>query len=165
MTEATARREQDRDDLLWFVEQFALLLTEAGMPRMAARVFAYVLAEDADEYTAADLATGLRVSAAAISGSTRYLVDAGLLSKERRPGARSDHFRIDDHDVWSAIFSQRAPMLRRWEECIAEGVELLGDDTPGGRRLAETKAYFHYLSNEFPKLLAGWRRYRDSLFG
>ena len=52
MTEAAARREQDRDDLLWFVEQFALLLTEAGMPRMAARVFAYVLAEDADEYTA-----------------------------------------------------------------------------------------------------------------
>ena len=47
------------------------------MPRMAARIFAYLLAEDADEYTVAELATGPRVSAAAISGSTRYLVDAG----------------------------------------------------------------------------------------
>ncbi|CAN5858498.1 hypothetical protein BH23ACT5_BH23ACT5_11240 [soil metagenome] len=31
-------------------------------PRMAARVFAYVLAEDSDRYTAAELAVGLGVS-------------------------------------------------------------------------------------------------------
>ena len=39
-----------------FVEHFALLLDEAGMPRMPARVFAAILAEDAGRLTARELA-------------------------------------------------------------------------------------------------------------
>jgi DNA-binding transcriptional regulator GbsR (MarR family) len=77
-------------DLLRAVERFAQTMEMSGMPRMAARVFAYVLAEDSDRYTAADLADGLRVSPAAVSGAVRYLVDARLLFREREPGTRSD---------------------------------------------------------------------------
>jgi hypothetical protein len=53
---------------------------------MPARVVAYVLAEVSDRSTAGDIAAGLRVSPAAISGAVRYLVQAGLLGKEREPG-------------------------------------------------------------------------------
>jgi DNA-binding transcriptional regulator GbsR (MarR family) len=151
------------EDLLRFVERFALMLTDAGMPRMPARVFAYVMAEDAERYTAAELAEGLRVSRAAISGAVRYLVHSGLLGKEREPGARTDHYRIYDDDIWATINRQRLPILHRWEQGIAGQIDLLGPDSRGGRRMRETQAYFRFMSSELPKLNERWRDQKDAL--
>ncbi|MDQ3987904.1 MAG: MarR family transcriptional regulator [Actinomycetota bacterium] len=151
------------DDLLRFVERFALVLSEAGLPRMPARVFAFVLADDADRYTAGELAAGLRVSPAAISGAVRWLVQVGLLGKEREPGSRSDQYRIYDDDVWSAITLQRVPLLRRWEVALAEGVELLGTDRPGGWRLRETQEFFAFMRAETPRMLERWQEHKRRL--
>lgn len=106
---------------------------------MAARVLGYVLAEDSDRYTAAELAQGLRVSRAAISGAVRLLVQTGMLAKERDPGGRVDQYRVYDDDVWAAINQQRMPALQRWAEAIEEGIELVGRDTRGGRRLRQSQ--------------------------
>lgn len=159
--DGTADRQDDT--LLHVVERLALLFTEAGMQRMPARVFAYVLAEDADRYTAGELAAGLQVSPAAISGAVRYLVQTGLLDKGREPGARSDHYLIYDDDVWSAIYFQRLPMLRRWEEIVADSARQLGMDTRGGRRLRETQAFFRFLVKEFADLENRWHQEKDKL--
>ncbi len=161
--EAEADRPQGDDALLWFVEQFALILTDAGMDRMAARVFSYVLAEDADRYTAAELADGLGVSRAAISTATRTLVQAGLLGKGREPGSRVDHFRVYDDDVWAAITDQRMPIVERYLEIVDEGVDLLGPNTRGGRRLLQTQAYLDFMAREMPKLVEEWHRRKDEL--
>ncbi|HEX2152467.1 MAG TPA: MarR family transcriptional regulator [Acidimicrobiia bacterium] len=154
---------QDNDQLLRFVERFAMVMEEAGLPRMAARVFAYVLAEDSDHYTAAELAEGLRVSRAAISGAVRVLVQTGMLTRQRRPGSRVDEYRIDDDDVWAAINDQRVPYLYRWADAIAEGVDLVGRDTRGGRRLRQSQAYFLFMAEELPKLVERWHREKDRL--
>lgn len=161
--ESVDERPQGDDALLWFVERFALILTDAGMERMAARVFSYVLAEDSDRYTAAELADGLGVSRAAISTATRSLVQAGLLGKGREPGSRVDHFRVYDDDVWAAITDQRMPILERYLEIVDEGVDLLGADTRGGRRLLQTQAYLDFMSREMPKLIEAWHRRKDEL--
>jgi hypothetical protein len=55
------------DAVARFVERFASVLEESGMPRMPSRVFAALLATDSGRATAAELADGLRVSAAAVS--------------------------------------------------------------------------------------------------
>lgn len=150
-------------DLLRFVERFALVLTDAGMPRMPARVFAYVLAEDADRYTAAELAAGLGVSPAAISGAVRYLVQSGMLGKEREPGERSDTYRIYDDDVWGTITQQRVELLREWEQRLAEGVELLGPDRPGGRRLQETQEFLAFTRDETTGMIERWREHKRAV--
>jgi DNA-binding transcriptional regulator GbsR (MarR family) len=77
-------------DLEQAVERLGRVLEESGVPRMAARVFAYILAEDRDRYTAAELGEGLQVSPAAISGAVRYLTQTRLVVKERRPSGRGD---------------------------------------------------------------------------
>jgi hypothetical protein len=146
--------------LLAYVERFALVLSDSGLPRMPARVFAYVLADDAERYTAGELASGLRVSAAAISGAVRYLVQAGLLGKERDPGARSDVYRIYDDDVWSRIYGQQIGTLQRFEAAAADGVATLGLDRPGGRRMAETQEFFSFLRAELPEMLVRWQAFR-----
>lgn len=161
---ATAQPDQQEGAVLRFVEQFALLLTESGMPRMAARVFAFVLADDAERYTAQELAHGLQVSAAAISGAVRHLVRSGLLGREREPGARHDTYRVYDDDVWFAITMQRQQTLDRSVDFLADGVELLDHARPGGRRVRETLEYFRFMRAELPKTMQRWQEHRRELF-
>jgi predicted transcriptional regulator len=150
--------------LLRFVERFALVLTESGLPRMPARVFAYVLADDAERYTAAELASGLRVSLAAISGAVRHLVQLGYLAKERAPGQRTDTYHIYDNDVWGTITMQQEGVLEGYEAITAEGAKVLGD-TPGGQRLRETAEFFAFLRAEQPKIIERWHEHRRVLRG
>ncbi|MQA25164.1 MAG: MarR family transcriptional regulator [Micromonosporaceae bacterium] len=150
--------------MLRFVERFAMVLTESGIPRTPARVFAYVLAEDAEKYTAAELAAGLRVSLGAISGAVRYLLQVGLLAKEREPGSRSDHYRIFDEDIWGAIVNQRLPVLKVYEDAAAEGVKLLRAGSAGARRMRETQEFYAFLRAEQPKVIQRWREHRRALF-
>ena len=98
------------------------------MPRMAARVFAYALADDAERYTAAAFAEGLRVSPAAVSGAVRYLLDTRMIVKEHEPGTRATSYRIYEDDVWTAIMTARLPMLA-CGRTVAEAADLVGRTT------------------------------------
>lgn len=144
------------DKLLRAVERIAVTLTETGIPRMPARVFAYILADDADRYTAAELAEGLQVSPAAISGAVRYLVNAHLVFKEREPGRRADIYRIYDDDVWGRIISARLPIFEHWEKTLDSAIADIGPETPGGRRLAATKEFYAFMRTETEAMLERW---------
>jgi DNA-binding transcriptional regulator GbsR (MarR family) len=160
-----ARKSQadEHRALLRAVERVATLLTDGGMPRMASRVFAYALADDADRYTAADFAEQLQVSPAAVSGAVRYLLSTRLLYKDREPGTRADVYRIYDDDVWSAIMGARLPMLEMWEQAVAEAAEMIGPEHRGGRRLRETEEFFRFSRLELAATLERWREHRKTL--
>ena len=70
-----------------FVEHFASLLADSGMPRMPARIFVALLTSDTSRLTAEELAGLLRVSPAAVSGGVRYLIQVGLVSRETEHGS------------------------------------------------------------------------------
>jgi DNA-binding transcriptional regulator GbsR (MarR family) len=146
----------NHDDVRRFIERFALMLAEAGLARMPARVFACVLAEDSGRLTAAELAERLEVSPAAISGAVRYLTQVGMLEREREPGARRDHYRLHD-DVWGEMYVSRMAVVDRWERAMAEGAELLGEDRPAGRRMRESQEFFAFVREELPAMLRRWR--------
>lgn len=146
--------------LLAFVEKFAIVLAESGIPRMPARVFAYVLADDADDYTARELADGLRVSLAAISGAVRYLVQTGMIQRQRHPGARSDHYVIDDHDLWASMILGRTAILDQWETVLIEGAKVIGEERPGGRRLRESQEFFAFIREDIVGTMDRWREYK-----
>ncbi len=142
-----------------FVEQFAVDLTESGMPRMPSRVFACVLAEDRGWLTAGEIAERLQVSPAAVSGAVRYLVQVRMLHRGREPGARSDHYGLSEDDPWYTAIADRSALLARWERTVGDGAELLGD-RPAGRRLRETAEFFAFMQEELPGLLARWKARR-----
>jgi hypothetical protein len=48
---------------------------------------------------------------------------------------------------------------------LQDGVDALGADTPAGRRLAETLAFFKFIHREMPEMLTRWRAYREETFG
>ena len=155
----------NHDPLFQAVERFGQALEGSGMARMPARVFAYVLADHADRFTAAQLAEGLQVSPAAISGAVRYLVDTGLLIKERAPGRRGDIFRVVDGDIWSTITTARKPMIDNFIAAVDDAIALVGEDTPGGRRLVETADFLRFTRADLEDLPRRWASYRDEVNG
>lgn len=149
----------DEQELLQFVERFALILTDAGFPRMPARVLTRLLCDDDGRMTAGELAGSLRISPAAVSGAVRFLVHLGLVHREREPGARRDHYRVDA-DSWYESVVRRNEAVTRWTEALADGAEILGRDEPAGRRLEESRAFFQFLQQELDGMMARWRAHR-----
>ncbi|MGW7272262.1 GbsR/MarR family transcriptional regulator [Streptomyces sp. NPDC054864] len=157
-------RDRDGERVGRFVEQFASQLVEAGMPRMPARIFAALLAADSGALTSAQLGEQLQVSPAAVSGAVRYLTQQHMVSREREPGSRRDIFRVHSNQ-WYEALANRDGILKRWESALSDGVDSLGADTPAGRRLAETLAFFEFVEHELAQMLERWRVHRESLFG
>jgi DNA-binding transcriptional regulator GbsR (MarR family) len=148
-----------KDPLFGYIERFAAVLMAAGFPPMPARVFVALLITDSGRLTAAELAGMLRISPAAVSGGVRYLVQLGLVHKERVPGSRRDYYRMPD-DVWSDMFRLRDQVMQRWAGLVREGIELLGPDTPAGTQLAGHATFFEFVSRELPEVLKRWDEYR-----
>lgn len=155
---------RDEEAVGRFVERFASVLTEAGIPRMAARVFAALLTADSSRLTAAELAGMLRASPAAVSGGVRYLIQVGMVSRESEPGSRRQRYRVPD-EVWDEVIRLRDRLMARWTGVMREGVKLLGADTPAGARMAESVRYFEFVSAELPQVIARWREHKAALDG
>ena len=147
---------RDPDAISRFIERFASVLAEGGVPRMPARVFAALLSTDEGRLTAAEIAETLQISAAAVSGAVRYLEQVSLVGREREPGSRRDRYVVQ-HDIWYEAILQREQLLTRWERALNEGVDALGADTPAGRRLENSVAFFEFLQEEMPAMLERWR--------
>jgi DNA-binding transcriptional regulator GbsR (MarR family) len=159
---ATAAVERGAEAVSRFVERFAAIMMESGLPRMPARVFASLLATDSGRLTAAELADSLQVSPAAISGAVRWLAQFNLAGREHVPGSRRDHYRVQD-DLWYEASIHREHTLTRWAASAREGVEVLGADTPAGQRMAETLDFLEFVRDEMPALITRWRQHRSTL--
>ncbi|MEU0336410.1 MarR family transcriptional regulator [Streptomyces sp. NPDC006193] len=165
MTEPSAQSTQrDPESVSRFVEHFAAQLVEAGMPRMPSRVFAALLASDTGTLTAAQLGGLLRISPAAVSGAVRYLAQVHLVSREREPGSRRERYRVHS-DQWYEVLTNREAIIKRWEDALREGVVSLGADTPAGRRLAETLAFFEFIEQDVAGMMERWRAHRERILG
>ncbi|WFB08657.1 MarR family transcriptional regulator [Streptomyces sp. LX-29] len=156
---AERAHERDEDAVSRFVERFAGELADAGMQRMAARVFAALLASDSGTLTSAELAERLQISPAAVSGAIRYLSQVHMVGRERDPGSRRDRYRLHN-ELWYETFTRRDQLLSRWESTLRDGAASLGPGTPAGERVAETAAFFEFLQGEMLSMMDRWRAYQ-----
>ena len=148
-----------KDPLFDYVERFTSVLVAAGFPPMPARVFVALMLADSGRLTAAELAGTLRISPAAVSGAVRYLIQLGMVHKERVPGSRRDYYRMPGN-MWDNMIRMRDQVMTRWTALVREGIDLVGPDTPAGARLAEQAAFLEFVSKELSDVLARWERYR-----
>lgn len=156
--------DRDPEAVRQFVERFASALTDAGLQRMAARVFAAMHTTDSGRLTSAELAEMLRVSPAAISGAVRYLNQFNLIRREREPGSRRDQYVVEN-DAWYEAVVHRDEAILRWQTSAREGIEALGADTPAGRRMAESLAFFEFIYEELGVLVEKWQKVKAERLG
>ncbi len=150
---------ESKDPWFDYIERFAAVLVAAGFPPMPARVFVALLIADSGRLTAADLAGTLQISPAAVSGAVRYLIQVGLVHKERVPGSRRDYYRMPGN-MWDDLLRMRDQVMTRWGALVREGIDLVGPDTEAGARMAEQAAFLEFATREMGELLTRWEKYR-----
>jgi DNA-binding transcriptional regulator GbsR (MarR family) len=138
-----------------FIERFAAVLIVAGFPPMPARVFTALLVTDSGRLSAAELADLLQISPAAVSGAVRYLTGIGLVHKERVPGSRREYYRMPG-DIWHQVMLMRNQVLLRWAALLKEGIDLVGAQSPAGRRMTGHAEFFEFLATQMPVIMARW---------
>ena len=148
-----------KDPLFDYIERFAAVLVVAGFPAMPARVFVALQVTDSGRLTAAELAGMLRISPAAVSGAVRYLIQVGLVHKERVPGSRRDYYRMPGN-MWDDMLRMRDQVMSRWTALAREGIDLVGTDTAAGLRLSEQAAFLEFVSKELSEVLTRWEQHR-----
>lgn len=144
-----------------FVEGFALRLSEAGMQRMAGRVFATLMTAPAGGHSAREISEVLGVSAGAVSGATRYLTQAGLVERTRTPGERLDRYDVRG-TTWAEAMATETEVIRRLSTWLDKGVEAVADDPAATERLTDTRDFFDFLAAEVPLLVERWHAQRGS---
>ncbi|MBB6567549.1 helix-turn-helix domain-containing protein [Kribbella sandramycini] len=151
-TSSRARRRRPRpqavlDERAEYAEQFAAIMVDGGLPRMAARVLARLYTADGRSVTAAQLAEALQVSPASISKAIGYLEQVGLLHREADPQRRLQHYVIAA-DVWQQAWQVSSDTNLGWAEIAAKGVTLFGADSAAGHRLGRMATFFQQLADD-----------------
>jgi DNA-binding transcriptional regulator GbsR (MarR family) len=157
MHEGSAVRGDKAGDIGGFIERFASTLADAGLPRLAARVFATLLASESGRMTAAELAEKLHASAGGVSGAVRYLVQVRLIRTERDPGTRR-HVYVVDGSWYEATVSAN-PFLVRGEADLQAGIAIL-QGSAAADRLNETLELIRFLNDETRAMMQRWQQRR-----
>ncbi|KYF48293.1 hypothetical protein BE08_28255 [Sorangium cellulosum] len=137
---------RDPEAVRGFVEQFAAMMVQGGLPRMAARVLVSLYTTDAGALTAAELVERLRVSPASVSKAIGYLEGLQVVRRERGP-RRGERYVIDE-DVWERSWRTSARTNAMWADTSRQGAEILGATTPAGARLGHMGRFFARLSDD-----------------
>lgn len=144
-----------------FTDSFSTLLTQQGLPRMAAKVLACLYVTDQGTLTAAELVQRLRISPASVSHAVAFLEQQGMLRRERTSGGRRERY-VCDEDLW--LRSTLA--ATRTNDALAEmsrlGAGTLGAATPAGARFASSAEFLLLLNDAFRKVV---EEYRQNLAG
>jgi len=158
---ARAQGPRDQEAVRQFIERFAAVLAQSGIPAMPARVLVALLTADAPRLTADDIAGVLRISPAAVSGAVRYLLPLGLVSRETQPGSRRYWYRVP-RDVWAEVSRLQDQVMMRWSQTLRDGLGLFGPGSPASERISESIMYFDFVQKELPMVLSRWEEYRDA---
>ncbi len=94
----------------------------------------------------------------------RYLAQQHMVAREREPGSRRERYRVSSNQ-WYEALTNRDAVIKRWEHALREGVDSLGAQTPAGRRLSETLAFFEFIDSEIARMMERWRVHRDQQYG
>ncbi len=155
---------RSRQELEAYVEEVALFFEQAGLPRMAGRIFGWLLVCEPPYQTLDELAAAVRGSKASMSTMTRLLMRFKIAEKVRPPGARKDAWRIRP-DAWTATMEDQARLVAVGRALAERGLELLGGRSAAtAARLRGFREAYAWLEREMPRLMARWRRLHGGAF-
>lgn len=141
-----------------FIEDIGILYEEMGLPRMAGRIFGWLLVCEPPHQSAEELANIVEASKGSISSMTRLLIQVGLVERMGLPGRRGTYYRIIPGS-WSGLVRARMSNLTAIRELAERGLDLIaGNDPESHSRLKELRDFHAFLEQEIPALLDRYDR-------
>jgi len=136
-----------------FIEDVGILFDEMSLPRMAGRIFGWLLICEPPHQSAEELATLVGASKGSISSMTRLLIHSGVVERMGLPGKRGTYYRIKAGS-WSELMRDRMAHLTALRELGERGLVLMaGKDPKLCQRLQELRDLYAFLEQEIPALL------------
>lgn len=143
-----------------FIEQFGLYFESSSYPRMAGRIFGFLLLADPPHQSMNQIVDRLRSSKSAISAGLKALLQLHLVDQVRLPGERPTFFRIRPGG-WTEVFRQRLLAVAAVRELVDHGLDLLAGRAEEDRaRLLEMKDMYEFVERELPVLFERWEQER-----
>ena len=135
-----------------FIERMGLMTEADGLPRIAGRIFGYLLITPG-ECSLDDLASALAVSRASVSNDARRLAEIGLLERHSHPGDRRDYYAVSPGAFRRSI-ETRIKRMRDFHGMIEEARGIVGDHAQLQERLAAWDDAHRVLVAAFEGILA-----------
>ena len=110
-----------------FVERMGLFWETEGLPRIAGRLFGFLVLQR-EPCSLDAMATALGVSKASVSTDVRKLERVGLVERHARPGDRRDYYAVT-LDMPARIVELRRAAIARFGNCL-QTADALGADDP-----------------------------------
>ncbi|WP_458648399.1 GbsR/MarR family transcriptional regulator [Sivoneniella epilithica] len=146
-----------------FIEAVGLSFEGVSLPRMAGRVFGWLLISNPPHQSPTELAEVLQASKGSISTMTRLLVQLSLIERISLPGQRRDYFRIKPN-AWAELSKQRLAQITAFRKLADQGLKLLEQDEPLLRqRLEEMRDIHAFWEQELPLMTQRWEQHQQTL--
>ncbi len=145
-----------------FIEEVGVVFEQTGLPRMAGRLFGWLLISDPPYQSPAQLAEVLSASKGSISTSIRLLTQMGFLERHVIPGSRHDHFRLPEDAIIKIIRHGLEQEIKMFRALSERGLELT-KALPAKRKawLKEIQSRYSYLEKAFPALMEKYDRQKS----
>lgn len=135
-----------------------VLFEDSGLPRMAGRIFGWLLICTPPHQSAAQLAAVVAGSKGSISTATRMLTTLHLAQRMTLSGDRSTHYQIMP-GAWHEMLQAKVENLTLWREAAERGLQLMEQSSPESRQRLEEMRDIHALfEHELPLLLQRWEQ-------
>ena len=145
-----------------FIEDVGQYMSGLGVPRMAGRMWAWLLLADPEPQSAQEVATRLQASRGAVSGAARVLTANGLIRRSRRAGDRREFYAIPSDSV-QVMMGSYEPRVRALRELAEEGLDLVSDrPPPAGTGLRTMRDLCMVFEAEWPSILERFNRERTA---
>ena len=136
-----------------FIEDVGILYGEMGFPRMAGRIFGWLLVCEPPHQSAEQLANIVEASKGSISSMTRLLIQMGMVEKIGIPGKRDTYYRMRSGS-WTELMKNHLANLTAMRKLAEGGLDLMADRAPESRqRLQELRDFHAFLEREIPAML------------
>ncbi len=146
-----------------FIEEMAVAMEAERVPRIAGRIFAFLLICEPPEQSAADLARELHASAGSVSTMTRLLVGTGLIERVSRAGHRADRFRVTAGGL-SSLVATGSVRMARFRRISDRGLGALAHRPPAELgRLRELRDLYAFFESRLPALVEEWQHLQSAV--
>ena len=148
-TEMTAEQRE-------LIEEFGLLQEQMGATRMTGRVSGWLLLCTPPVQSLTEIAEGLGVSKAAVSGATRLLLQNRIVERISEPGQRGDFYRALPADPGGIIPLDHVRTLHRLIERALLTVADRDQSQPNYALMRDLLDFTTFVEVQLPELLQRW---------
>jgi DNA-binding transcriptional regulator GbsR (MarR family) len=145
------------EQLRYFSEDVGITFEKWGLPRMAGRIWGWLLVCDPPHQTAGDLVNILGASKGSVSTMTRMLEQNGFVERFGLPGDRATYYRVVE-DMEEKLIESKLASIRILREMVRGGLDILAKEPPQRRiRLEKVHDLWSFLEKELPVMMMRFR--------